>query len=221
MTFQGTGKDWSVRLRLLHAVTGVVPLGAFLVLHLWVQARAVHGPTEYARVIRKAESVPGLWVFEILGIYAPLLFHAAYGIFLSVRAASERAARPPRDAWSRPLQIASGIATLLFVAYHGWELPIARMLGRLRYADFFSVLVDRLSSTNDFGVPLHAMAYLLGLGASSYHFANGLNGFLLDFRVVTSGTTRRASVVCTIAGIVVFLLGARSVIYLATGAAVP
>jgi succinate dehydrogenase / fumarate reductase cytochrome b subunit len=219
MTF--AGNDWRVRLKKLHAVTGVVPLGAFLVLHVWVQSRGAQGPIEYARVVRKVESVPGLWVFEILGIYAPLLFHAAYGIFLSARATSAAAVQPPRNAWSRPLQSATGIVTLAFVAYHVWDLPIARMLGRLRTADLFSTLVDQLSSTTRFGVPLHAAAYLLGLGAASYHFANGLAAFLRDFELVVPSTAWRASVACTITGLVVFLVGARTVIYLATGSALP
>ena len=212
----------SLLLARVHAATGIVPLGAFLVLHVWSQSRAIQGPLAYERVVRKTQSIPGVLLLEGVGIYLPLLFHAAYGILLSVRSGSGPA-RPERPkAWSRPMQRLTGVLTLLFVGYHLWELPVARILGRLRGSDLFPSLVDSLSSTTSLGVPLGAVAYLVGLASSAYHFANGLSGFLLDFGLVTSERTGRlASVACTMFGTLVFLVGASTVFYYATGSPWP
>jgi succinate dehydrogenase/fumarate reductase cytochrome b subunit (b558 family) len=215
------GKDTSLRWTRLHAISGVVPLGAFLVLHLWVQSHAVRGPREYERVLREAASLPGVSVLEVVGIYAPLLFHAAYGIFSWMRADTAPARAPRPTSWSRPLQRATGLVTATFVSYHLFELPIARLAGRLARSDFFSTLADRLSSTTSLGVPIAATFYLFGLGAASYHLANGFMGFLLDFELVRQPSRRAASVACTILGTVVFLIGARTIVYFATGSVLP
>ena len=218
MTSFSTGRR-TLSLPQLHALSGVVPLGCFFVLHIWTQARALSGATAYERLARKLE-FPGLVVFEIAFIYAPLLFHAGYGIFLSV-------SREHRTGWTRsvkkprgPLQRVTGIATLLFLGFHLVQLPLRRAAGALSRTDLFSTLVDDLSSTARFGVPISAMLYLLGLGAASYHLANGVRSVCTEFTLaVTPEASRLVSLACLLLGVAVFLVGANTVLYFATGSA--
>jgi succinate dehydrogenase/fumarate reductase cytochrome b subunit (b558 family) len=212
----------SARWLRLHSATGVLPLGAFLVLHLWINGRATQGREAYDGLVRRIQSTPGLVVLEVLGIYAPLLFHAAYGAWLTGTGQPLRPPPPHAKSWARPLQRATGAATLAFLGYHLWTVRLQTMLGNLRSADFFPALTDTLSATTRSGIPLAAAAYLVGLAAASYHLANGLTGFCLDLGLATTArATRMVSLACTISGMALFLLGANTVVYFATGGTWP
>ena len=50
---------------------------------------------------------------------------------------------------------------------------------------FFDTLVSHLGSVR-FGLPLTAIFYLIGIGASVFHLANGLVTFTMTWGLVTS-----------------------------------
>ena len=117
------------------------------------------------------------------------------------------------------MQRATGVVGFLFVAFHVAAIRVPALIGHLAPADFFPKLTDDLSSTTRYGVPAFAMAYLLGLAATSYHLANGLSRFFQRLPVSENPRTRRAvSLACTMVGSALFLLGANTVVYFATGA---
>lgn len=205
----------------LHSATGVVPVGAFFVLHLWTNARAMQGRAAYDLLVRRLQSAPGLVALEAL-VLAPLAFHAGYGVLMTLgRVPSPPPARHSTS-WSRPLQRSTGAVTLAFVCFHLWSLRVQVALGRMRPPDFFSTLCDSLSSTTSVGIPLAAPAYLFGLAASSYHFANGLASFCRRFELVARERPARIlSFACTLLGMALFLAGASTVVYFATGAGFP
>jgi succinate dehydrogenase/fumarate reductase cytochrome b subunit (b558 family) len=206
----------------LHSATGVVPVGAFFVLHLWTNARAMQGRAAYDHLVRRLQATPGLALLEVLGILAPLAFHAGYGVLMALGVVPSPS--PPRHAksWSRSVQRLTGAATLGFVCFHLWSLRAQVALGRMRPPDFFSTLCDSLSSTTSLGIPLAASAYLFGLASTAYHFANGFETFCLRFELVTEERSAKVlSAACTLLGMTLFLAGARTVVYFATGAGFP
>jgi succinate dehydrogenase/fumarate reductase cytochrome b subunit (b558 family) len=206
----------------LHSVTGVLPLGAFLVLHLWINARAIKGEIRYDGVVRRLQTIPGLFVFEVWFIGLPLLFHAGYGIWTMRTSAPVRRRSPYDTPWAVPLQRATGLVTLAFVSYHLASVRIPVLLGTMHPSDLYSVLADTLGATTSFGVPVSAILYLIGLAAVSYHLAGGLMGFCFTWGLaVTERRQRIARFVSTATGIALFLLGARTIVYFATGAAFP
>jgi urea transporter len=56
--------------------------------------------------------------------------------------------------------------------------------------DFYPTLVSHLSSTMK-GVPVMAIVYLTGVGASVLHFANGLWGFCFSWGICVSRRSQR------------------------------
>jgi succinate dehydrogenase / fumarate reductase cytochrome b subunit len=67
-------------------------------------------------------------------------------------------------------------------------------------------------------VPWRALAYVLGLAACSFHLAVGLWTFAMRWGVAVSKRARgRAGALAAVFGLVVFALGARTVVYLASG----
>ena len=153
--------------RRLHALSGVVPLGAFLVEHLWATAGAMKSRAAFdARVTWLDRSRVGT-VLEIVFILAPLAFHALYGVVLAFDKTESDAEYPYPKNRFRLLLRASGIASLVFIAWHLWELPIARIVGRVPVAGLFDLAAAHLSTTVR-GIPWRAIGYFSGLFATIF-----------------------------------------------------
>jgi succinate dehydrogenase/fumarate reductase cytochrome b subunit (b558 family) len=204
------------RLRKLHSLTGVVPLGLYLFLHLGAYATAPDGQFAFDARQNKLEGVPLLGIDEVFGIVLPLLFHAVYGVKLALEATDGSHPYPQR--WMHTMQRLTGLFAFGFVGYHLAEYRLPWLLGRMSPDAFFPTLAARLSSTTS-GVPLVAILYLVGLAATTVHFATGLWGFSVSWGFVK---TRRAQALaagaCGTLSVFLLLSGARGIFYFATGA---
>jgi succinate dehydrogenase/fumarate reductase cytochrome b subunit (b558 family) len=204
--------------RKLHSLSGVVPVGAFFIVHFWTNAKALQGRQVYDDAVRELQEIPYLLVVETLVIYLPLAFHALYGLKISLEGKPNVGAYPFAKNWAYVLQRLTGVITLVFVAYHLWQFRIQVALGRMHPTDLFTELCASLSSTSRFGIPVVAVMYLVAVASAAYHFANGLHGFCFSWGLSTSRRASRfVSGVCGIVGIALFVVGANTVIYFATG----
>src|SRR5262245_21649386 len=198
--------------RRLHSLTGTLPIGAFLLVHLWTNSAALRGLHAYGESWAAAATSPVFTFFEVLALHVPLGFHAVYGAVLVVRRTPPLHEDSKRSA--RSVDRASSLAAFAFIAYHLWQFRIPVALGTMREADFFSVLCDTLSSTTYLGIPLAASLYLAGLAATSYHFAHGLSGLPATWGIRVPERLERWTLGASVAvGVVAFLLGARTVLY--------
>jgi succinate dehydrogenase/fumarate reductase cytochrome b subunit (b558 family) len=212
-----SGEHRAFWLKRLSSLFGVVPLGIFLFLHLWSNGKATEGARAYESA--SARTTPAALALGAALVLVPLAFHAGYGIFRIARMQPNVGAYPFARNWSYTLERATGALMVAFLAYHLWEFPLQVALGKMQREDFFSTLCDRLSSTTRSGVPLVAAWYLGGLGATAYHVANGLAGFCFTWGIVTSRRAQRLTRTATaVLGIGLFLAGADTVLYFATGA---
>lgn len=210
----------------LHALCGALPLGAFVLLHLLEQSAALGGPEAHVRRSPSLGSAAAL-ALEIAFVYLPLSFHAGYGVLVSLaraRDARERAragaspglARRAID--RRTLQLATGLVVGAFLLAHLWQFRVRTWLGELEPGDFFDELCASLSGTVMGGVPLTALGYVIALGAVAFHFASGLHGACRTWGIALSERAARATTGLFVAvGVGLFVLGAITVIYLATG----
>lgn len=207
--------------RKLHSLTGVVPIGIFLAVHLYTYSRAIEGRRAFDATIRDIYDTPYLLLLEAFGIYLPLFFHAAYGIKISLEARPNLGAYPYAKNWSYTMQRVTGLVTLVFIAYHLWQFRIPVASGELARTDLFDELCASMSETSALGIPATALAYLAGIAAATYHLASGLYGFCFSWGITTSRrASRLASGVFGLFGVALFLLGANTILYLATGSAV-
>jgi succinate dehydrogenase/fumarate reductase cytochrome b subunit (b558 family) len=210
----------AMRWRRLHALAGAVPLGAFLLLHLVGQSAALGGRDGFVRSASSPVSAASI-ALEVALVYLPLAFHAGYGLLACVglapaRRQSIRAARRPLE--RRTLQLATGIVVGVFLLVHLWQFRVRLWVGELEPSDFFDELCASLSSTAFGGVPLTALGYLIALGAVAFHFSSGLHGAVRTWGIVLSERAARVTTGLFVAlGVVLFVLGAITVIYLATG----
>jgi succinate dehydrogenase / fumarate reductase cytochrome b subunit len=199
------------------SLSGVVPLGAFLVVHLVANARALAGERALGDVARRFERIPALGLVEVLLVFAPLALHAGLGLGLVVT----RTPLGPRPPYPRALAIAvrvTGVLTLAFLAMHLPELRF-RTPGLRPEGTLLSTLLAADLSSMRGGVPLRAVAYLLGTACVCFHFAAGLWGY---FTARPGGDAaparRRAAWLAAAVGATMWILFANVVVFHASGA---
>ena len=133
--------------RRLHSLSGVLPLGIFLVNHLYENYQAV-GPGGAARfdgIVKDLQANPVIIWVEIFGIGLPLLYHAFYGLFIAGEARYNTRRYRWNANWRFLFQRVSGVILIAYLAYHIW-------MTRLQPASHSSLEL----------LPTHHIATLLG-----------------------------------------------------------
>ena len=117
------GQGYSFWLRRLHSLSGIVPVGAFLLEHILVSnATAIGGPAAYARQVRFLASLPLVPVLEIFGIWLPILFHALYGFYIWYRGEINVGDYPWTGNWMYTLQRWTGGIAFLYIIWHTYTM---------------------------------------------------------------------------------------------------
>jgi succinate dehydrogenase/fumarate reductase cytochrome b subunit (b558 family) len=199
-------------LRRLHSLTGVVPVGAFLIVHLWTNAKAMLGPSSFGRAVEEINNLPFLVAIEVVGILAPLAFHAIYGVVLAFESRPNVGAYGYTRNWMYTLQRVTGILAFIFIVVHLKDFRLAKALGVMQYGGFFDSLGELLT------IRWRALFYLFGTTAAVFHFANGLRTFLWSWGITVSERSQRfATIVAASLGVALWLLGANTILFFATG----
>ncbi len=168
------------RVRRAFSLSGVVPLGAFLVLHGILNAQALKGAAAFTAVVETTHRVPALPLVEALFVFAPLAFHAALGLWFVVT----RTPLAPPAPYPPPLRIAmraTGVVALAFLLMHLVEVRFHSCGARLR-GDELATLLDAELSSLAHGVPWRGLAYLFAAACVTFHFVCGLWGFFATSR---------------------------------------
>jgi succinate dehydrogenase / fumarate reductase cytochrome b subunit len=171
-------------LRRLHSLSGVVPVGAFLLEHLATNAVALNGPAAYNRAVAAIARLPFLPALEVLLIGLPILFHMIVGVLIATTGeASVHRGRYPRN-WMYLLQRVSGVFLAFFMIYHVWGTRLSPAAVGHR-ADLFHFMQEHLREPGVLAI------YLLGTVAACFHLGNGLFGFAIHWGLATTRTAQR------------------------------
>ncbi|HEY8997661.1 MAG TPA: succinate dehydrogenase, partial [Edaphobacter sp.] len=111
---QGNSFFW----RKLHSLTGIVPIGAFLIEHIVSNFEALNGPLAYAQQVKFLNSLPLVRILEWGLIFIPLAYHALYGVFIAIRGRSNVNVYPWAGNWMYLSQRVTGIIALLYIVQH-------------------------------------------------------------------------------------------------------
>jgi len=187
-------------LQRLHSVTGVVPLGAWLGLHLLAQApMAWGGPEAWTRFsIFTKGPVAGLLTAILVGF--PLLFHAGFGVLLLRRRGLTAGRLPLAGNVVQTLQLICSAILAVFLCLH---------LTQLRVVPFIRQLPLDVQTVQRALRPLLALdVYVAGVLAASFHLWAGIWTMLVRFGWTQSRASQRGSAwVCLACGVVMALLG--------------
>ena len=186
-------------LRRLHSLTGIVPVGGFLLFHFYENGAIFYGTEAYNTMAEEARGIRYVEVLEVTLIVLPLLYHALYGLFIASYARNNTMAynygRNNLFMWQR----ATGIIVLLFILYHVWQF---------RFTSFWSTHADAGSVAWVISqIPVFAF-YVIGVVASGFHLGNGIWTFLITWGITVGQRSQRISqVITTGISIVVSLIG--------------
>ncbi len=156
-------------LKRLQVATGVLPIGLFLLLHLFTNGHALQGPESFNEAVAGIGRIPALPWLEALGIALPMLAHIALGLVLAQTAQAAEDVRGFPAPWMQAAQRGSGFFLVVYVVFHVWStrLSPARLGGE---TDLFRLMAKQL------GEPGWLLFHALGVTAAAFHFGNGLTG---------------------------------------------
>jgi succinate dehydrogenase / fumarate reductase, cytochrome b subunit len=193
------GQGNSFLLRRLHSLSGIVPVGAFLVEHFVSNAFATNGPTAYALQVKFLSGLPfRLWL-EVFGIFLPLAFHAFYGFYIWWRGESNVTSYPWTNNWMYTLQRYTGIIAFFYIIYHTW---IMRFSG-VHLPDYPGAAFGKVQAEFAYGWPI--AVYIVGIVAASWHFGYGLFLFAAKWGLVVGEKARKKMQIVGIAVAVLFI----------------
>lgn len=172
-------------LRRLHSLSGVVPVGLFLVEHMITNARALQGAAEFDKAAADLARLPFVVLLEAFGIWLPILFHLVLGIFIASTSQANLARHGDARNWHYTLQRVTGILLVFYIAYHTWSTRFSQ--GYLESASAYGYVNEHLAH------PAVLAFYALGVLAACYHFGNGLFGFAVHWGIVTGRGAQRAA----------------------------
>jgi succinate dehydrogenase / fumarate reductase cytochrome b subunit len=180
------GQGNSFVLRRLHSLTGIVPIGAFLLEHFISNSEAMRGAAAYNDQVKFLTSLPFVAVLEWGFIFLPLLYHALYGFYIWYRGESNVGEYPWTGNWLYTSQRWTGAIAFFYILYHTYYMRFTgiHLMGGGYNAAFWKV-------QHEFQNPWAIAAYVVGITAASWHFAYGLWLFAAKWGITVGERARQ------------------------------
>lgn len=202
-------------IRRLHSLTGLVPVGAYMTVHLLVNASILNGPAAFQGNVNGIHALgPALPLIEWTFIFLPIIFHALIGVWIIKTGKSNTGNYRYVNNWRYTLQRVTGMIAIVFIFFHvfhlhgwfhtDWWLSKVQPWGMAQFRPYnaASTLASALSG---FFWPIF---YVIGIVSSVFHFANGVWTMGITWGVWTSPRAQRdASYVCAAGGVGLLLVG--------------
>ncbi|MGB8510141.1 MAG: succinate dehydrogenase cytochrome b558 subunit [Pyrinomonadaceae bacterium] len=197
-------------LRKLHQLSGIVPLGLFILEHFYTNSKALTGAQsgDFNKAVGELQSIPYILFVEIGGIFIPLIYHAVYGLFITWEARPNNLRYPYPRNWFYTIQRVTGMILFFFITFHvlNFRFGLIPGLNELSVASHPDRAFDIVH--NEFVNPIILTVYLVGILATVWHFANGLWLFAVDWGIVIGERAQRVmGYACIAFGIFLLLVG--------------
>jgi succinate dehydrogenase / fumarate reductase cytochrome b subunit len=204
-------------IRRLHSLTGVLPIGAFVIVHLFTNAYS-WSPAAFNEHVKGLNETPLVKFIEYFGIIAPIAFHGLLGMWMSVRMDVNQPQYNNFRNWMYFFQRISGVVVFGFILFHliqfrfGSEgafkltqlAPPASASQAVKYAG-----ESTYTAYSPYGVIKGGLQpawvqllYMLGILATSFHFANGLWSFCVTWGITIG---RRSQLIMSYVTMAIFL----------------
>ncbi len=195
-------------LRKLHQLSGIVPLGLFVLEHFYTNSKALNGAADFNTAVRDLQAIPYILFVEIGGIFIPLIYHAVYGLVITMEARPNNLNYPYPRNWFYLIQRITGMILFFFIAFHVLNfrfglIPGLNTLSVAHAPDQAFEIVSR-----EFRMIPIFLVYLVGITATVWHLANGIWLFLVDWGITIGERAQRLTgYACIGFGIVLLLVG--------------
>ncbi|HSE25551.1 MAG TPA: succinate dehydrogenase cytochrome b558 subunit [Pyrinomonadaceae bacterium] len=195
-------------LRKLHQLSGIVPLGLFLLEHFYTNSKALDGAEHFNDAVKDLQSIPYILFIEIGGIFIPLIYHAVYGLVITVEARPNNLNYPYPRNWFYLIQRITGVILFFFITFHvlNFRFGMIPGLNTISVADHPAESF-RIVSREFSMIPIFII-YMIGITATVWHLANGIWLFLVDWGITIGERAQRlAGYACIGFGVVLLLVG--------------
>ena len=195
-------------LRKLHQLTGIMPLGFFLLEHFYTNSKALNGAASFNTAVSDLQSIPYILFVEIGGIFIPLIYHAVYGMVITVEMRPNNLYYPYARNWFYTIQRVTGFILFFFIAFHVMNfrfglIPGLNTLSVAHHPDQSFDIVAR-----EFRMIPIFIVYVVGITATVWHLANGIWLFLVDWGIVIGERAQKiAGYACIGFGAVLLAVG--------------
>lgn len=179
-------------LKRLHSLSGLLPIGGFVLVHLFTNAKSLQGPAHFDKAAEELAGIPFILLIEAGAIWLPILFHAVLGLLIAGTSRPNVIRHGYLKNWGYVLQRASGVLLFAFIAYHTWATRFSAEY--LNSASAYQYMSEHFAHPGVFAF------YVLGVAAAGFHLGNGLFGFSIHWGLATG---RRAQDVAARIGVAV------------------
>jgi succinate dehydrogenase / fumarate reductase cytochrome b subunit len=195
-------------LRKLHQLSGIMPLGLFLLEHFYTNSKALSATTgvaDFNNAVRDLQSIPYILFVEIGGIFIPLIYHAVYGLVITMEARPNNLNYPYPRNWFYTIQRITGLILFFFITFHvlNFRFGLIPGLNNISVAHSPDQAFNIVS--REFHMLPIFLVYMVGITATVWHFANGIWLFLVDWGITIGERAQRLTGYACI-GFGVFLL---------------
>jgi succinate dehydrogenase / fumarate reductase cytochrome b subunit len=193
-------------LRKLHQITGIVPLGAFFLVHMFTNSKSMSGAKVFNDAVEDIHHIPYLIFVEILGIFLPLLFHSIYGIFISAEARPNVGNYGYGRNWFYLFQRITGVFLFFFIFFHILNLRFGVIPGLESYGNPVAGNANKAFAivSAEFSNAGILIFYILGIVATAWHLAYGFWLFAIDWGIIIGEKAQKMAMYACI-GLAVFL----------------
>jgi succinate dehydrogenase / fumarate reductase cytochrome b subunit len=198
-------------LRRLHSLSGIVPVGAYMVVHLLTNASVLDSPAAFQRNVYQIHSLgAALPVVEWVFIFLPLLYHAIYGVLIVRGALPNSSTYKTSSNFRYTLQRATGMIAFVFIMWHvfhmhgwfhfdAWEKGVAEPLSGAQFKPFNAASTAAKAMQLSLIVPI---LYAIGVLSCVFHLANGIWTFGITWGIwVTPRAQQWATTACLVFGL--------------------
>ncbi len=203
-------------IRRLHSLSGLIPVGAYMTVHLLVNSTLMNGPGAFQKQVNNIHDLGAvLPVVEWTFIFLPLIFHAVVGLWIIQSGHSNTSQYRYVNNRRYTLQRWSGVVATVFILIHvfhlhgwfhaeAWLKNVAEPLGMAQFRPFnaASTLAIALAGY------VWPVFYAIGVIACVYHLANGIWTMGITWGVwLTPKAQQRANIVCAAFGVFLGMVG--------------
>ena len=203
-------------IRRLHSLSGLIPVGAYMCIHLLTNASTLDSSATFQRAVYQIHSLGSLlplveWVF----IFIPILFHAVIGVVIIRGGLPNYGSYKYVNNLRYTLQRATGMIAFVFIMWHvfqmhgwfhfdAWRQGVAEPLGGAQFAPY--------NAASSLGAAMRGVAvpllYAIGVLSCVFHLANGIWTMGITWGVwVSPAAQKRADRVCAVFGIALAVVG--------------
>jgi len=195
-------------LRKLHQLSGIVPLGIFVLEHFYTNSKAINGAGAFNEAVKDLQAIPYILLVEIGGIFIPLIYHAVYGLVITMESRPNNLNYPYPRNWFYLIQRTTGVILFFFILFHvlNFRFGLIPGLNSVSVAhapeQAFEIVAREFRM-----IPIFLL-YLVGITATVWHLANGIWLFMVDWGIAIGERAQRLTgYACIGFGIVLLLVG--------------